>query len=118
MTIQQLNDRGLIYGNLEQMQQQLNDAPQTVYYGFDPTAGSFIGHLVPLIMLKRFQDAGHQAIALIGGATGMIGDPSFKANERNLNSEQIVTDWVKALTSQIQNLLSPHLDKPLLTVNN
>ena len=119
--IQQLNDRGLIAqaSNLEQMQQQLNDAPQTVYCGFDPTAGSLhIGHLVPLIMLKRFQDAGHQAIALIGGATGMIGDPSFKANERNLNSEQIVTDWVKALTSQIQNLLSPHLDKPLLTVNN
>tara|TARA_B100002049_G_scaffold216793_2_gene182937 strand:+ start:3846 stop:5105 length:1260 start_codon:yes stop_codon:yes gene_type:complete len=119
--IQQLNDRGLIAqaSNLEQMQQQLNDAPQTVYCGFDPTAGSLhIGHLVPLIMLKRFQDAGHQAIALIGGATGMIGDPSFKANERNLNSEQIVTDWVKALTSQIQNLLSPNLDKPLLTVNN
>ncbi|MBJ6907656.1 tyrosine--tRNA ligase, partial [Vibrio cholerae] len=56
--------------------------PQVLYCGFDPTAGSLhIGHLVPLLMLKRFQDAGHQAIALIGGATGMIGDPSFKANE-------------------------------------
>nr|MBT2916207.1 tyrosine--tRNA ligase [Vibrio anguillarum] len=79
--IQELQTRGLIAqaSDLDQIQQQLNQ-PQTVYCGFDHTAGSLhIGHLVPLIMLKRFQDAGHQALALIGGATGMIGDPSFKA---------------------------------------
>ncbi|MEF1304921.1 tyrosine--tRNA ligase, partial [Vibrio owensii] len=71
--IEDLQARGLIAqaSDLDQVQQLLSE-PQTLYCGFDPTAGSLhIGHLVPLIMLKRFQDAGHQAIALIGGATGM-----------------------------------------------
>ena len=112
--------RGLIAqaSDLDQIQQQLNQ-PQTVYCGFDPTAGSLhIGHLVPLIMLKRFQDAGHQALALIGGATGMIGDPSFKTVERNLNTEDTVIGWVEALTTQIEQLLDPHLSKPITIVNN
>ena len=112
--------RGLIAqaSDLDQIQQQLNQ-PQTVYCGFDPTAGSLhIGHLVPLIMLKRFQDAGHQALALIGGATGMIGDPSFKTVERNLNTEDTVIGWVEDLTTQIEQLLDPHLSKPITIVNN
>lgn len=93
--------------------------PQTLYCGFDPTAGSLhIGHLVPLLMLKRFQDAGHQAIALIGGATGMIGDPSFKATERTLNSAQIVQQWVDDLRQQITRTMTPHLTQPLRCVNN
>ncbi|EKO3376182.1 tyrosine--tRNA ligase [Vibrio fluvialis] len=93
--------------------------PQTLYCGFDPTAGSLhIGHLVPLLMLKRFQDAGHQAIALIGGATGMIGDPSFKATERTLNSAQTVQQWVDDLRQQITRTMTPHLTQPLLCVNN
>ncbi len=118
--IQELQARGLIAqaSDLKQIQQRFNQ-PQTLYCGFDPTAGSLhIGHLVPLILLKRFHDAGHQAIALIGGATGMIGDPSFKAVERSLNSEETVASWVEDLTNQIQQLLLPHLNKPLLTVNN
>ncbi|ENY8009444.1 tyrosine--tRNA ligase [Vibrio fluvialis] len=93
--------------------------PQTLYCGFDPTAGSLhIGHLVPLLMLKRFQDAGYQAIALIGGATGMIGDPSFKATERTLNSAQTVQQWVDDLRQQITRTMTPHLTQPLLCVNN
>ncbi|MCR9297431.1 tyrosine--tRNA ligase [Vibrio fluvialis] len=93
--------------------------PQTLYCGFDPTAGSLhIGHLVPLLMLKRFQDAGHQAIALIGGATGMIGDPSFKATERTLNSAQTVQQWVDDLRQQIARTMRPHLTQPLRCVNN
>ncbi|MBG0755508.1 tyrosine--tRNA ligase [Vibrio cidicii] len=93
--------------------------PQTLYCGFDPTAGSLhIGHLVPLLMLKRFQDAGHQAIALIGGATGMIGDPSFKATERALNSAQTVQQWVDDLRQQITRTMTPHLTQPLRCVNN
>lgn len=93
--------------------------PQTLYCGFDPTAGSLhIGHLVPLLMLKRFQDAGHQAIALIGGATGMIGDPSFKATERTLNSAQTVQQWVDDLCQQITRTMTPHLTQPLRCVNN
>ncbi|CAM2783822.1 tyrosine--tRNA ligase [Vibrio mytili] len=118
--IQELQARGLIAqaSDLDQIQQQLNQ-PQTVYCGFDPTAGSLhIGHLVPLIMLKRFQDAGHQALALIGGATGMIGDPSFKAVERSLNTEETVAGWVKDLTVQIEQLLKPHLNHPMTIVNN
>ncbi|MFC3022659.1 tyrosine--tRNA ligase [Vibrio zhugei] len=118
--IQELQTRGLIAqaSDLEQIQQQMSQ-PQTVYCGFDPTAGSLhIGHLVPLIMLKRFQDAGHQALALIGGATGMIGDPSFKAAERNLNDEATVNGWVDDLTTQIEQLLAPHLNQPITILNN
>ncbi|BED88258.1 tyrosine--tRNA ligase 1 [Pseudoalteromonas sp. MM1] len=117
---QELQTRGLIAqaSDLDQIQQKLSQ-PQTVYCGFDPTAGSLhIGHLVPLIMLKRFQDAGHQTLALIGGATGMIGDPSFKAVERSLNNEETVSGWVKDLTTQIELLLAPHLSKPMTIVNN
>ncbi len=118
--IEDLQTRGLIAqaSDLEQIQTLLSE-PQTVYCGFDPTADSLhIGHLVPLIMLKRFQDAGHQAIALIGGATGMIGDPSFKATERSLNSEETVTGWVNDLSKQIQKLMNPQLATPMLLVNN
>ncbi len=118
--IEDLQARGLIAqaSDLEQVQQLLSE-PQTLYCGFDPTAGSLhIGHLVPLIMLKRFQDAGHQAIALIGGATGMIGDPSFKATERSLNSEDVVTGWVQDLSNQIQHLMNNQVSKPIIMVNN
>ncbi|MCF6452901.1 tyrosine--tRNA ligase [Vibrio sp. MMG022] len=118
--IEDLQARGLIAqaSDLDQVQQLLS-TPQTLYCGFDPTAGSLhIGHLVPLIMLKRFQDAGHQAIALIGGATGMIGDPSFKATERSLNSEETVTGWVQDLSNQIQQLMNNQVNKPMIMVNN
>ncbi|MFA4713412.1 tyrosine--tRNA ligase [Vibrio vulnificus] len=115
-----LAQRGLIAQttDLEQLI-ALFRQPQTLYCGFDPTASSLhIGHLVPLIMLKRFQDAGHQGIALIGGATGMIGDPSFKASERSLNSAETVAAWVNALATQIHQLMTPHLSQPLVMVNN
>ncbi|HEH9413109.1 TPA: tyrosine--tRNA ligase [Aeromonas salmonicida] len=80
--------------------------PRTVYCGFDPTAGSLhIGHLVPLLMLRRFQLAGHTPVALVGGATGLIGDPSFKATERSLNSADTVLGWVASLSAQIKALL-------------
>lgn len=118
--IEDLQARGLIAqaSDLDQVQQLLCE-PQTLYCGFDPTAGSLhIGHLVPLIMLKRFQDAGHQAIALIGGATGMIGDPSFKATERSLNSEETVSGWVQDLSSQIQQLMDKQISKPMIMINN
>ncbi|QIL85174.1 tyrosine--tRNA ligase [Vibrio sp. HDW18] len=97
--------------------------PQVLYCGFDPTAGSLhIGHLVPLLMLKRFQQAGHQTLALIGGATGMIGDPSFKANERVLNSAATVEQWVDDLSQQISQIMSCQRSDqnhmPLITVNN
>ncbi|MCK8135234.1 tyrosine--tRNA ligase [Pseudoalteromonas sp. 2CM28B] len=123
MTAHLLNDitqRGLVsqVSNIEQLTHKLK-TPQVVYCGFDPTAGSLhIGHLVPLIMLKRFMDAGHQGVALIGGATGLIGDPSFKATERNLNTKQTVSQWVTALANQVESVLGPHLNQPLQIKNN
>ncbi|MCY0967388.1 tyrosine--tRNA ligase [Parathalassolituus penaei] len=88
------------------MEEYLNGEPRTLYCGFDPTAGSLhIGHLVPLLMLRRFQLAGHRPLALIGGATGMIGDPSFKATERSLNSVDQIDQWVEALKQQIGRFL-------------
>lgn len=93
---------------------------RTLYCGFDPTAGSLhIGHLVPLLMLRRFQLAGHTPVALVGGATGLIGDPSFKATERSLNSADRVRGWVASLSAQIRALLpaSEGLAAPVL-VNN
>ncbi|EGU43178.1 tyrosyl-tRNA synthetase [Vibrio ichthyoenteri ATCC 700023] len=118
--IENITQRGLV-SQISQPDDliELLTTPQTVYCGFDPTAGSLhIGHLVPLIMLKRFQDAGHSAVALIGGATGLIGDPSFKASERTLNGKDTVQEWVDALSHQISTIMQPHLDKPLTLQNN
>lgn len=123
MTTQLFNDitqRGLISQVSHQEELcELLETPQVVYCGFDPTAGSLhIGHLVPLLMLKRFQDAGHTSIALIGGATGLIGDPSFKTTERSLNTKETVQQWVDALSTQIQGVMTAHLDQPLIIQNN
>jgi tyrosyl-tRNA synthetase len=118
--VDDLLERGLIAqsSNPELLHDFLSSR-QSLYCGFDPTAGSLhIGHLVPLLMLKRFQDAGHHVIALIGGATGFIGDPSFKATERSLNAPEIVKVWAEQLGSQIIALLQPVLSEPLQLVNN
>ncbi|WP_323945344.1 tyrosine--tRNA ligase [Aeromonas hydrophila] len=119
--LDELTRRGLVAQNSDPA--ALADhlaTPRTVYCGFDPTAGSLhIGHLVPLLMLRRFQLAGHTPVALVGGATGLIGDPSFKATERNLNSAETVQGWVASLSAQIKALLpaSEGLAAPQL-VNN
>ena len=79
---------------------------RTLYSGFDPTAESLhIGNLVPLLALRRFQIAGHRPIALVGGATGLIGDPSFKVAERQLNSNDTVAIWVNRLKGQVSQFL-------------
>lgn len=86
----------------EELEQHLTGACRTLYCGFDPTADSLhIGSLVPLLTLKRFQMAGHKPLALVGGATGLIGDPSFKAEERKLNTPDVVAGWVEKLKSQV-----------------
>jgi len=90
----------------DELRIHLSSASRTLYSGFDPTAESLhIGHLVPLLALKRFQLAGHKPIALVGGATGMIGDPSFKAAERQLNSTDLIEYWVSRLTVQLSSFL-------------
>ena len=79
---------------------------RTVYVGFDPTADSLhVGHLVALMVLRRFQKAGHRPIALVGGATGMIGDPSGKSDERNLLSVDVLQANVRAMGRQLQRFL-------------
>jgi len=105
--LDELSQRGLVAQNSDPA--ALADhlaTPRTIYCGFDPTAGSLhIGHLVPLLMLRRFQLAGHTPVALVGGATGLVGDPSFKATERSLNSADTVLGWVASLSAQIKALL-------------
>ncbi|MDX1266133.1 MAG: tyrosine--tRNA ligase [Oceanisphaera sp.] len=104
----ELQQRGLIaqLSDATTLAHHLNLDSRVIYCGFDPTAGSLhIGHLVPLLMLRRFRDHGHRVVALIGGATGMIGDPSFKAGERNLNKATTVKLWVTSLRRQIGRLL-------------
>ncbi|GGK60225.1 tyrosine--tRNA ligase [Amphritea balenae] len=106
--IDDLKGRGLIAqqsGEANALNKHLSE-PRTLYCGFDPTADSLhIGHLVPLLMLKRFQMAGHNPVALIGGATGMIGDPSFKATERSLNSVDLVDQWIEKIGKQLAKFI-------------
>ena len=100
--------RGLFYqqSNPEALAQLLASGPQTLYAGFDPTAQSLhIGHLVPLIALRRFQLAGHCPIALVGGATGLIGDPSGRSNERSLNPQEIVEAWSENIKTQLAKVI-------------
>ena len=90
----------------DELKSHLSEGSRAVYCGFDPTASSLhIGSMVPLLALKRFQMAGHTPIALVGGATGMIGDPSFKDSERKLNSTDIISDWVEQLKPQLGQFL-------------
>ena len=104
----------------EELKSHLSEASRTVYCGFDPTAESLhIGNMVPLLALKRFQMAGHRPIALVGGATGMIGDPSFKETERQLNTVDTVSEWVERLKPQLSQFLDFDCgDNSALLVNN
>jgi tyrosyl-tRNA synthetase len=102
--IEDLKARGLLNQATadEELVEHLQQGCRTLYCGFDPTADSLhIGSLVPLLTLKRFQQAGHKPIALVGGATGLIGDPSFKAAERKLNGPEVVAGWVEKLKKQV-----------------
>lgn len=106
--IEELRQRGLIYQStdLNALRQRLNQGPITLYCGFDPTADSLhIGHLVPILTLRRFQLSGHRPIVLVGGGTGLIGDPSGRSAERTLNSEETVEDWTEKLKSQLERFL-------------
>ncbi|MGB5326069.1 MAG: tyrosine--tRNA ligase [Pseudomonadales bacterium] len=85
----------------EELREHFTSSSRTVYCGFDPTADSLhIGSLVPLLALRRVQLAGHKPLVLVGGATGLIGDPSFKSEERKLNSADTVAMWVERLQAQ------------------
>ncbi|NUE66529.1 tyrosine--tRNA ligase [Snodgrassella sp. ESL0253] len=119
--VHDLQQRGLIAQttDAQALDTLLNEQKITLYCGFDPTADSLhIGHLLPILVLRRFQLAGHTPIALVGGATGMIGDPSFKAQERSLNTLETVQDWVAKIRAQLQPFLSFSGENAAIMANN
>ena len=119
--IQDLQSRGLIAQttDIAALDAFLTENKISLYCGFDPTADSLhIGHLLPVLALRRFQQAGHTPIALVGGATGMIGDPSFKAVERSLNTPETVKGWVASIREQLEPFLSFEGDNAAIMANN
>ncbi|WP_274584854.1 tyrosine--tRNA ligase [Neisseria leonii] len=119
--LRDLQSRGLIAQttDIEALETLLNEQKIALYCGFDPTADSLhIGHLLPVLALRRFQQAGHTPVALVGGATGMIGDPSFKAAERSLNTAETVAGWVAKIRGQLEPFLSFEGENAAIMANN
>lgn len=108
MLLDELNARGLVAQTTDasRLRSHLTGTMRTLYCGFDPTADSLhIGNLVPLLTLRRFQCAGHRPILLLGGATGLIGDPSGREAERGLNDAELVAEWVDRIGRQVEPFL-------------
>ena len=118
--IEELKWRGLIQDITPTFEDEINEKMKVGYIGFDPTSDSLhIGSLVQLIILKHFQNYGHKPIVLIGGATGMIGDPSGKSKERNLLSQEIIDQNIKSLHVQFSKFLNfDDSDNSALILNN
>ncbi len=118
---EELNRRGLIYQTTheEELKERL-EKPLTLYAGFDPTADSLhVGHLLPIVTLKRFYERGHRVIALIGGGTALIGDPSGKNQERQLLTQQQILDNAEKIKEQLSRLLNAEADpERILILNN
>lgn len=118
--IDELQWRGLIaqHTDMEALREKLNSGPVTFYCGFDPTVPSLHhGHLVQVLMMRHLQKAGHRPLALVGGATGLIGDPRM-AGERQLQPVEVVAGWVERLRNQIAKFLSFEGDNAAVMVNN
>ncbi len=119
--VEELTWRGMIHTMMPGTEEQLMKEPTSAYVGIDPTADSLhIGHLVSIMMLKHFQNCGHKPYALIGGATGMIGDPSMKSAERNLLDEATLRHNQQAIKNQLAKFLDFDSDAPnaAVMVNN
>ncbi|MGL4331361.1 MAG: tyrosine--tRNA ligase [Bacteroidales bacterium] len=119
--VEELKWRGMIHDMMPGTEEQLQKELTSAYVGIDPTADSLhIGHLVGVMMLKHFQRAGHRPIALIGGATGMIGDPSMKSQERNLLDEATLRHNQESIKKQLSKFLDFDSDAPnaAVMVNN
>lgn len=118
--LDELQWRGLVSQttDIDALRAAFENGPVTYYCGFDPTAPSLHhGHLVQLVVLKHLQRAGHRPIALVGGATGLIGDPRM-SGERVLNSKEVVAGWVERLRSQIERFLDFEGENAAMMVNN
>ncbi|MDO4461391.1 MAG: tyrosine--tRNA ligase [Bacteroidia bacterium] len=119
--VEELKWRGMLHNIMPGTEEQLQKEMTTAYLGIDPTADSLhIGHLVGVMILKHFQAAGHKPIALVGGATGMIGDPSMKSQERNLLDEETLAKNQQGIKKQLERFLDFHSDAPnaAVMVNN
>ena len=105
--LEDLQWRGLIAQSTDRKElEQALAKPMSLYLGFDPTAPSLhVGNLVVLLVLRRFQLAGHRPIPLVGGATGLVGDPSGRSEERSLNDEQVVAEWVSKIKKQLEKII-------------
>ena len=111
--VQELTWRGMIQDIMPGTEEKLMEGPQAAYVGIDPTADSLhIGHLVSVMILKHFQNCGHKPYALVGGATGMIGDPSMKSAERNLLDEETLSHNVACIKAQLGRFLDFESDAP------
>ncbi|MGT2930026.1 tyrosine--tRNA ligase [Streptococcus dentasini] len=123
MTIfDELKERGLIFQTTDEdsLKKALEEGTVSYYTGYDPTADSLhLGHLVAILTSRRLQLAGHKPYALVGGATGLIGDPSFKDAERNLQTKETVQGWVKKIQNQLSRFLDfDNGDNKAVMVNN
>ena len=111
--VEELKWRGMIHDIMPGTEEELMKGPSAAYVGIDPTGDSLhIGHLVSIMILKYFQSCGHKPYALVGGATGMIGDPSMKSQERNLLDEKTLAHNVECIKSQLSRFLDFNSDAP------
>jgi tyrosyl-tRNA synthetase len=120
--LKDLEFRGLLHQvtDREGLEKELEDGRVKLYCGFDPTADSLhIGNLLPILTLKRFQEAGHLPLPLVGGGTGLIGDPSGRSTERTLNEQETVVQWTEKIKNQLSKLLDFESEtNPAKMVNN
>jgi tyrosyl-tRNA synthetase len=119
--LDELRRRGLVaqVSGEAELERHLAGASRTLYCGFDPTADSLhIGNLVPLLTLRRFQQHGHRPVLLLGGATGMIGDPSGRSTERNLNDPAVIGGWLERIRGQVERLVDFDGNNAAILVNN
>lgn len=118
---EELKARGLIFQTTDEaaLVKALTETSVSFYTGYDPTADSLhLGHLVPILNMRRLQLAGHHPVALVGGATGMIGDPSFKDAERSLQTTDTVAQWSESIKQQLSRFLSFEDENAAIVVNN
>ena len=119
--VEELKWRGMVHSMMPGTEEQLQKEMTTAYVGIDPTADSLhIGHLVSIMLLKHLQAAGHKPIALVGGATGMVGDPSMKSAERNLLDEETLNHNIACIKKQLERFLDFDSKEPnaAILVNN
>jgi tyrosyl-tRNA synthetase len=119
--VEELTWRGMVHDTMPGVEEHLAESMRNAYIGFDPTADSLhIGNLVPIMLLAHYQRCGHKPVALVGGATGMIGDPSGKSSERNLLDEKTLRHNQDAIKNQLSHFLDFESDAPnaAVLVNN